>query len=68
MAPRKPANEDSAENKAPEPPIVTKTLEKSKDEVLTTTTVEVIPGEATPPSEQSPVLDPVTGKEKVPEI
>lgn len=46
-----------------DPNVVTKTLEKER-ESATTTTTEAVPGEATPPTEQMPVLDPVTGKEK----
>lgn len=54
----------AARDDAPGSVVVTKTVEREKDATTTMTTTEVIPGEATPPSEQMPVLDPVTGKEK----
>lgn len=59
------ASESNAESprEAEEPTVVTKTLQKEQ-ESATTTTTEAMPQEATPPTEQMPVLDPVTGKEK----
>lgn len=55
--------ESKAQNSAPEANLVTKAVDKEKD-ASTPTTTTAITEEATPPTEQMPVLDPVTGKEK----
>lgn len=56
--------ETKAQNGAPEAKVVTKTVNQEKD-ASTPTTTRAITEEATPPAEQMPILDPVTGKEKV---